>query len=195
MARRTVPNRRDEIIAGSITDVAGLGLGHFHRRSASWRTGTTVVVAPEGAVAGVDVRGGGPGTRETDLLRPENLVSQVHAICLTGGSAFGLAAADGVMSELERRRIGFRVGTASDLVVPIVPAAVIFDLGRAGHAEHRPDRDFGIRATRSALARTSTARTRQIAVVEGALGAGTGARAGGLQGGVGMASRVVLSGG
>lgn len=185
MARPPDPPRH----AGSLTDVAGLHLGHFHRRSADWRTGTTVVVAPEGAVAGVDVRGGGPGTRETDLLRPENLVAQVHAICLTGGSAFGLAAADGVMSELERRHIGFPVGAAADLVVPIVPAAVIFDLGRAGRPAHRPDREFGIRATRSALA--STATSRRIATAEGAIGAGTGARAGGLQGGVGMASRVV----
>lgn len=191
MARRTDARRDDGDIIGSITDVAGLRLGHFHRRSATWRTGTTVVVAPDGAVAGVDVRGGGPGTRETDLLRPENLVSHVHAICLTGGSAFGLAAADGVMSELEQRRIGFPVGAEADLVVPIVPAAVIFDLGRAGHPEHRPDREFGIRATRAAFARTNTAAARSAAATEGALGAGTGARAGGLQGGVGMASRVV----
>lgn len=195
MARRTDAQRGDGDITGSITDVVGLRVGHFHRRSATWRTGTTVVVSPEGAVAGVDVRGGGPGTRETDLLRPENLVSKIHAICLTGGSAFGLAAADGVMSELELRRIGFPVGAQADLVVPIVPAAVIFDLGRARHPDHRPDREFGIRATRSAFARTNTAAARRTmtieGAVEGAIGAGTGARAGGLQGGVGMASRVV----
>ncbi|MFM7125830.1 MAG: P1 family peptidase, partial [Actinomycetota bacterium] len=157
-------------------------IGHCHRHSATWRTGTTVVVAESGAVAGVDVRGGGPGTRETDLLRPENLVSQVHAICLTGGSAFGLAAADGVMLELERRGRGFPVGEQGALVVPIVPTAVIFDLGRAGPADHRPDRDFGARATRAAFGRLGTTS------LQGAIGAGIGARAGGLQGGVGTAS-------
>lgn len=157
-------------------------IGHYHRHSSTWRTGTTVVVAEAAAVAGVDVRGGGPGTRETDLLRPENLVSQVHAICLTGGSAFGLAAADGVMLELERRGRGFPVGDQGALVVPIVPAAVIFDLGRAGPADHRPDRDFGARATRAAFGRLGTAS------LQGAIGAGIGARAGGLQGGVGTAS-------
>lgn len=140
------------------------------------------MVAEDAAVAGVDVRGGGPGTRETDLLRPENLVSQVHAICLTGGSAFGLAAADGVMLELERRGRGFPVGDQGALVVPIVPAAVIFDLGRAGPADHRPDRDFGARATRAAFGRLGTAS------LQGSIGAGIGARAGGLQGGVGTAS-------
>lgn len=167
---------------GRFTDVPGLRLGHYHRHSSTWRTGTTVVVAEGGAVAGVDVRGGGPGTRETDLLRPENLVSQVHAICLTGGSAFGLAAADGVMLELERRGHGFPVGDQGALVVPIVPTAVIFDLGRAGPADHRPDRDFGARATRAAFGRLGTA------PLQGSIGAGIGARAGGLQGGVGTAS-------
>lgn len=141
-----------------------------------------MVVTEAGAVAGVDVRGGGPGTRETDLLRPENLVSQVHAICLTGGSAFGLAAADGVMLELERRGLGFPVGDQGTLVVPIVPSAVIFDLGRTGPGDHRPDRDFGARATRAAFGRLGTAS------LQGAIGAGIGARAGGLQGGVGTAS-------
>jgi len=95
--------------AGSLTDVAGLLVGHHQRRSAGWRSGTTVMVAPAGVVAGVDVRGGGPGTRETDLLAPEAMIERVHAICLTGGSAFGLAAADGVMLWLEEHGIGFPV--------------------------------------------------------------------------------------
>jgi L-aminopeptidase/D-esterase-like protein len=156
-----------------VTDVLGVHVGHHQRDGRGWRTGTTVVLVPGGAVAGVDVRGAAPGTRETDLLHPSNLVEQVHAICLTGGSAFGLAAADGVMLELERRDIGFRTGIA---VIPIVPAAVIYDLGRGGDLAHRPTADFGARATRAA---------RRRACATGAVGAGTGARAGGLQGGIG----------
>jgi L-aminopeptidase/D-esterase-like protein len=156
-----------------ITDVGGVRVGHHQRVGRGWRTGTTVITVPGGATAGVDVRGAAPGTRETDLLHPSNLVEQVHAICLTGGSAFGLAAADGVMHELEGRGIGFRTGTA---VIPIVPAAVIYDLGRGGDIAHRPTADFGARATRAARARPC---------VTGSVGAGTGARAGGLQGGIG----------
>lgn len=171
--------------SGCITDVAGVRVGHSQRSSRGWRTGTTVVVVPDGATAGVDVRGGGPGTHETDLLRPENLVERVHAICLTGGSAFGLAAATGVMLELESRGIGFPVGAAGEWVVPIVPAAVIFDLGRGGHLAHRPDLGFGRRAARAARARPCA---------EGSVGAGTGAVAGGLQGGVGTASTALADG-
>ncbi len=89
---------------GSLTDVEGVLVGHHQRRGRGWSTGTTVVSTPGGAVAAVDVRGGGPGTRETDALDPRNLVDRVHAVCLTGGSAYGLAAADGVMAELERPR-------------------------------------------------------------------------------------------
>ncbi len=133
---------------------------------------------PGGAVAAVDVRGGGPGTRETDALGAGNLVDRVHAVCLTGGSAYGLAAADGVMAELERRRLGVPVGPEREHVVPVVPAAVIFDLDRGGDFTNRPDAGFGARALRAARA-TAT---------RGAVGAGTGAKAGGLQGGVGMAS-------
>lgn len=141
---------------------------------------------PDGAVAGVDVRGGGPGTRETDALDPRNLVDRIHAVCLTGGSAYGLAAADGVMAVLEERGLGVSVGPDPEHVVPVVPTAVIFDLGRGGNFANRPDRGFGERATRAA---------RPIAT-RGAVGAGTGARAGGLQGGVGMASTTVeLAGG
>lgn len=171
--------------AGSLTDVHGLLVGHFHRNGRGWRTGTTAIIAPHGATAGVDVRGGGPGTRETDLLRPENLVQQVHGICLTGGSAYGLAAASGVMHWLESRAIGFPVGPAPHQIVPIVPAAVIFDLGRGGHFANRPNDEFGRRAA---------ARAKGLPEANGAVGAGIGAVAGGLQGGVGSASITLPSG-
>src|SRR5688500_5503419 len=114
----------------SLVDVAGLRVGHAHRVGGGHRTGTTVVLPPaEGAVAGVDVRGAAPGTRETELLDPRNLVERVHAVVLTGGSAYGLAAACGVMERLADAGIGYPVAGG---VVPIVPAAVIFDLGRGG---------------------------------------------------------------
>ncbi len=166
---------------GSITDVPGVRVGHHQRRVRGWATGTTVVVVPAGATPGVDVRGGGPGTRETDALDPANLVGTIHAICLTGGSAYGLAAADGVVSHLEEEGLGFPVGPEPGNVVPVVPAAVIFDLGRGGSFTNRPDASFGERA-----ARTASRRSRW-----GAVGAGTGARSGGLQGGVGTASTTV----
>ena len=172
-------------MTGSITDIPGIRVGHHQRVGRGWRTGSTVVLAPDGAVGGVDVRGGGPGTRETDLLRPENLVQQVHAVCLSGGSAYGLSAADGVMGWLAERSIGFPVGESPDAVVPIVPAAVIFDLGRGGVFTHRPDATFGRRACASA---------RRTAPRRGAVGAGTGAVAGGLQGGVGTASTTLPDG-
>jgi L-aminopeptidase/D-esterase-like protein len=178
----TASGRRDP---GSITDVPGVRVGHTQRTGRGWRTGTTVVLTSDGAVGGVDVRGGGPGTRETDLLRPENLVQQIHAICLTGGSAFGLAAADGVMQWLEERGVGFPVGDQPHAVVPIVPTAVIFDLGRGGRFGARPDASFGRRAVAS---------SRRSGVARGAVGAGTGAIAGGLQGGVGMASTTLADG-
>jgi putative pantetheine hydrolase len=166
---------------GSITDVPGVLVGHFQRIGRGWRTGTTALIVPAGATPGVDVRGGGPGTRETDALRPENLVPMVHAVCLTGGSAYGLAAADGVASWLEECRLGFPVGLEDqpDWVVPIVPAAVIFDLGRAGRFANRPTAEFGRRAAD---------RAGRSSVRRGAVGAGTGAVAGGLQGGVGTAA-------
>jgi L-aminopeptidase/D-esterase-like protein len=170
---------------GHLTDVEGIRVGNHHRRGPGWRTGTTVVLAPPGTTAGVDVRGGGPGTRETDLLRPENLVNEVHAVVLTGGSAYGLAAADGVMAHLADRGVGFPVGDEPGWVVPIVPAAVIFDLGRGGHFDHRPDPGFGRRAAAAATPRPEQ---------QGTVGAGTGAVAGGLQGGVGSASTVTPSG-
>lgn len=170
---------------GAITDVAGIRVGHHRRTSSGWLTGTTVVLAPHGAVAAVDVRGGGPGTRETDALDPRNLVDRIHAVCLSGGSAYGLAAADGVMAELERRGLGVPVGPGPNDVVPVVPTAVIFDLGRGGSFAARPDASFGERAARAAFAGGGKHPAR------GAVGAGTGARAGGLQGGVGTASTTV----
>lgn len=132
-------------------------------------TGCTVVLAMQGAVAGVDVRGAAPATRETDLLRPGMLVERVHAILLTGGSAFGLAAADGVMRYLEERGIGFDAGVAR---VPIVPAAALFDLG-VGRADVRPTAEMGYRACQVAT---------DGPVQEGAVGAGTGATVGHLLG-------------
>jgi L-aminopeptidase/D-esterase-like protein len=169
---------------GSITDVPGVEVGHHQRTGRGWQTGTTVVFARQGATPGVSVRGGGPGTRETDALHPEHLVERIHAICLTGGSAFGLSAADGVVAWLEERRLGFPIGDPLDPigVVPVVPAAVIFDLGRAGRFDHRPDATFGRRAIGS---------TRADQRRWGSVGAGTGAKAGGLQGGVGTAGTVV----
>ncbi len=150
-----------------------------------WLTGTTVVVPPVGTVGAVDVRGGGPGTRETDLLDPVNMVSEVDAICLTGGSAYGLDAAGGVMAWLEARRRGFRIGPDETHVVPIVPAAVIFDLNAGGDYAKRPDAEFGRRA--SAAARRGPVR-------QGTVGAGTGAHAAALKGGIGSASVVTDDG-
>lgn len=169
----------------SLTDVAGLRVGHATRREQGWLTGSTVVVAPDaGAVAGVDVRGGAPGTRETDLLDPRNLVDRVNAVVLTGGSAFGLAAADGVVRELYAAGLGWSMGEPGQ-VVPIVPAAVLFDLGRGGGFDHAPTATDG--ADAFAVATTD-------AVEQGCVGAGTGARAGGLKGAVGSASAVLDDG-
>ena len=161
-----------------LTDVGGVLVGHHQRIGDGWATGTTVILLPEGSTGAVDGRGGAPGTRETDLLLPENLVQHVDAICLSGGSAYGLAAADGVMRWLEGRHRGFRVGTQDHEVVPIVPAAVLFDLPR-GAWGNRPDTDFGYQACVSATAGP---------VALGCVGAGTGARAGSLKGGLGSAS-------
>lgn len=174
--------------AGSITDVPGIRVGQAERAGDGWLTGTTVVLPPpEGAVAGVDVRGGGPGTRETDLLDPRNLVERVHAIVLTGGSALGLAAVDGVVQRLLDAGTGFPVGPPGE-VVPIVPAAVVFDLGRGGVFRHHPGPELGAAAHDAAVAATGTE------VREGNHGAGTGARVGGLKGGVGTASTTLDDG-
>lgn len=180
----TEPRTSATCPVGSITDVPGLRVGHYQRTGRGWQTGTTTVVVPDGAVPGVDVRGGGPGTRETDALAPENLVDRIQGICLTGGSAYGLAAADGVVSWLEEQGLGFpiMVGEEERGVVPVVPAAVVFDLGRGGTFANRPSADFGKRAARSAKRRQTQ---------WGSVGAGTGSKAGGLQGGVGTASQIV----
>lgn len=170
---------------GCVTDVPGVRVGHTQRVGRGWRTGTTVVLFPEATVGSVDVRGGGPGTRETDLLSPTATMPVVNALCLTGGSAYGLAAAGGVMEFLEQRGIGFAVGTEPGQVVPIVPAAVIFDLGRGGQFGNRPDHSFGLKAAAAARPRPFP---------NGAIGAGTGASARGVQGGVGTASRVLSNG-
>ena len=170
---------------GHITDVPGILVGHYQRRGRNWRTGTTVVRVDGGAMASCDVRGGGPGTRETDLLDPTAMIDRVQAICLSGGSAFGLAAAHGVMRWHEEHHAGFPVGPQQSHVVPIVPAAVIFDLGRGGSFSNRPDDEFGYRACAAA---------RSGAVAMGSVGAGTGAVSGGLQGGVGTASITLESG-
>lgn len=170
---------------GCLTDVAGVRVGHAHRVGRGWCTGTTVVLLPQRTTVAVDVRGGGPGTRETDLLGPLATIQHADAICLSGGSAYGLAAADGVMQHLEAKGVGFPVGPRPHDVVPLVPAAVIFDLGRGGNFSNRPDASFGLRAARSA---------RATACATGAVGAGTGARSKGLQGGVGTASRRLADG-
>jgi L-aminopeptidase/D-esterase-like protein len=165
--------------------IDGFEIGHHTADSDGWLTGTTVVLAREGAVGGVDVRGGGPGTRETDLLAPTTLVERAHAIVLTGGSAYGLAAADGVMAGLEALGIGFPVGPEPGQLVPIVPAAVIFDLGRGGTFGNRPTAEFGA----AALARASAAGPER-----GCVGAGMGAVCGGLKGGFGYAQAQLDSG-
>ena len=151
----------------TITDVPGLTVGHAQDDEAL--TGCTVVICRQGAVGGVDVRGSAPGTRETDLLNPLNLVEKVHGVMLAGGSAYGLDAAGGVMRYLEEQKIGFNTGAG---LVPIVPAAILFDLG-IGRGDVRPDAAMGYRACEAA----ST-----TAVTEGNVGAGTGASVGKLFG-------------
>ena len=164
----------------SIIDVAGIKVGHFTdtRRP----TGCTVILCEDGATGGVDVRGSAPGTRETDLLDPKNLVQQVHAVVLSGGSAFGLETATGVVRYLEERSIGYDVGVAK---VPIVPAAILFDL-TVGDAKIRPDAEAGYKACKAATTNPPA---------EGNVGAGAGATVGkmfggkrAMKGGIGTAS-------
>lgn len=171
---------------GSIVDVPGVKVGQV--QDAEALTGCTVLVMENGAVCGVDVRGSAPGTRETDLLHPTCLIERVHAICLSGGSAYGLDAASGVMRWLEERNIGFDVGVG---VVPIVPAAVLFDLS-VGSAKVRPDQQMGYTAAQQANTHP---------VKQGNVGAGTGATVGKLagvrhamKGGLGSASRRLPNG-
>ena len=169
---------------GAITDIAGLQVGHFTdpRRP----TGCTVLLCPQGVVAGVDVRGAAPGTRETDLLHPLATIECVHALLLTGGSAFGLAAADGVMRWLEEHGHGVQVGPCR---VPIVPAAVLFDLW-VGDARIRPDAAAGYAACQAASQSAAGS-----APAQGSVGAGAGAAVGKLfgiqramKGGIGSAA-------
>ncbi len=167
-------------LKNSITDIPGIELGHAQDDEAL--TGCTVVLCRKGAVGGVDVRGGAPGTRETDLLDPLNLVGKVHAVTLAGGSAYGLDAAGGVMRYLEEHKVGFETGAAR---VPIVPAAILYDLS-LGSASVRPDAEMGYRAASAANADEAR---------QGNLGAGAGASVGKIFGqanamkaGVGMSS-------
>lgn len=171
---------------GSITDVPGIRVGHHTNREAA--TGCTVVLCEAGATGGVEVRGAAPGTRETDLVRPLHLVEKIHAVLLTGGSAFGLDAAAGVMRYLEERGHGFDTTVAR---VPIVPAAVLFDLA-LGDPAIRPAAEAGYQACVTATAGP---------VEEGSVGAGTGATVGKLlgmghsmKGGLGTASQTIGNG-
>ena len=169
----------------TLTAIDGIKVGHATDVTA--RTGCTVILCPAGVTAGVDVRGAAPGTRETDALRPGRLVQKAHAVLLTGGSAFGLDAAGGVVQYLEEQNVGFQVGSVH---VPIVPAAVIFDLG-VGDAKVRPDREMGYQACLNAT---------DEPVTMGAIGAGTGATVGKAPGvtpsagGVGSACKYLDSG-
>lgn len=180
MAQSPLSRATPPPMIGAITEVPGIKVGHFtdSRRP----TGCTVILTEESATAGVDVRGAAPGTRETDLLNPANLVEKVHAILLSGGSAFGLEAATGVVRWLEEKGIGYPAGPAR---VPIVPAAILFDLGLGDH-RIRPDAAAGHAACEAASAE---------APAEGSVGAGTGATVGKLfgmaramKGGIGTAS-------
>ncbi|OBH57361.1 hypothetical protein A5687_23130 [Mycobacterium mantenii] len=172
----------------AITDVGGIRVGHYQRLDpdaslgGGWARGVTVVLVPPGTVGAVDCRGGAPGTRETDLLDPANTVRFVDAVLLAGGSAYGLAAADGVMRFLEERERGVAMDGG---VVPIVPGAVIFDLP-VGAWECRPTAEFGYAACVAAEDGT--------AMGVGSVGAGVGARAGVLKGGVGTASTTLPCG-
>ncbi|PRY10820.1 P1 family peptidase [Kineococcus rhizosphaerae] len=167
-------------MSGQLTDVAGLQVGHLTRRGDGWLTGVTVVLTPPGTVGGVDVRGGGPGTHETDALDPRTLVPTVDAVVLTGGSAYGLVTAHGVQRFLAERGRGFAVGDGPGEVVPIVPAAAVFDLGRGGVFAHHPTEAMGYAAAAAATGGD---------VARGVVGAGTGALVGGrFKGGVGTAS-------
>lgn len=152
----------------TLTAIPGIKVGHVTLKARP--TGCTVVLVESGATGGVDVRGAAPGTRETDLLNPINSVEKVHAIVLAGGSAFGLDAASGVMRFLDEKNIGFKLTSHGvPVTVPIVPAAVLIDLGVGGSAKIRPDADCGYRAASAATT---------APVVEGSVGAGAGATVG-----------------
>lgn len=167
---------------GSITDVPGIRVGQVQRTDQGWLTGVSVVLPPPGSIGSVDVRGGGPGTHETDALDPTTLVPTVDAVVLTGGSAYGLASAAGVQRWCEEQCRGFPVPGG---VVPIVPAAAIFDLGRGGDFHARPDAAMGYQAAQAAGASAE-----YDGVARGNAGAGTGAALGRgtFKGGTGSAS-------
>ena len=176
-----MPRFRNDII-----DVPGIRVGHWTDMESV--TGCTVVICPSHTVGGVDVRGASPGTRETDLLRPENRVQEVHAVLLGGGSAFGLGASDGVMEYLEEKSVGFHAG---DYVVPIVPSAILFDLG-LGDSTVRPDKYSGYKACVDSESQGFS---------QGSVGAGTGATVGktsrfvdSCKGGIGSSSRRIRGG-
>lgn len=175
-----------ECKTNSMTDIPGIRVGHAHDENAL--TGCTVILCEEGAVGGIDQRGGAPGTRETDALHPMHLVERVHAVTLSGGSAFGLDAASGVIRYLEERGVGMDVGVAR---VPIVPAAVLFDLG-FGRADIRPDAAMGYQACLNASSG---------APAQGNAGAGMGATVGkalgmpwAMKSGIGSASMEIADG-
>lgn len=177
---------QEPVVPRGLTAIDGLKVGHVTLEGRP--TGCTVVLAERGVTAGVDVRGSAPGTRETDLLAPTNLVSEVHAIVLSGGSAFGLDTATGVMRYLDERGIGFETRGGR---VPIVPAAILYDLG-VGDGRIRPDADCGYRA---AVAATNGP------IAEGSVGAGAGATVGkfggqnrAMKGGLGTAAITLPSG-
>jgi L-aminopeptidase/D-esterase-like protein len=165
----------------SLTDVDGIITGHYGETGAA--SGVSVALFPQGATAGVDVRGSAPGTRETDLLAPHNLVEQVQAIVLTGGSVYGLSTADGVVRWLGKKGLGFPL--LDKYVAPIVPAAALFDLGRGENFIPPVCAEWGEKACESAG---------DAPVKCGNTGAGTGAMAGGIKGGLGSASEILANG-
>ena len=165
----------------AVTDVSGLLVGHYTNRQAV--TGVTVIIAPDGAVAGVDVRGSAPGTRETDVLAPVNLVDKAQAVVLSGGSVYGLATADGVVRWLAEKGWGFPL--QENCVAPIVPSAVLYDLGRGPDFVPPIQPQWGADACEAAS---------NGAVSTGCVGAGTGAFSGSIKGGLGTASIVLENG-
>ncbi|MBT2532100.1 P1 family peptidase [Arthrobacter sp. ISL-48] len=172
---------------GTITDVPGIRVGHQQKTDGGWLSGVTVVLPPQGTVGSVDVGGGGPATHETDALEPSTLTSAVDAVVLTGGSAYGLVTAHGVQRWCEENGRGFAVPGG---VVPIVPAAAIFDLGRGGDFTARPDAGMGYEAAAAAAAQED-----RHDVGRGNVGAGTGAVIGRTyKGGVGTASLTLDNG-
>lgn len=183
--------RRDSAVGtttgptNTIADVDGIRVGTAERVGDGWLSGVSVILARAGALAGVDVRGGGPATRETNALDPSGLVERIPGILLTGGSAYGLQSSAGVLAALAEQGLGVPTGPGATDVVPVVPAAAIYDLGRGGDFTAYPGADLGRAATRAALEETAHD------VQQGGVGAGTGALAAELRGGVGSASAVL----